>query len=317
MSNFSWYSLFGQTDDQTNLLPVGPSPPQRDRSFSTQFFSFFGDESEPATAGAAQSEDSGEPGLQIRDSPVAKTLSEMAQTFSDLADETIRTFSPAPPPVVQPPKISYRRKTVFAPTGHLTDPDNPGGSLLASLQEDPPKPSTSEFSHRFPSYNKTKQAEETPLLTSFSKNRSSFKLRDSAVERIASKAKTQLEAPTEAFTVSNLTGLPPPGPPKPAAALSRITEEGNPSPDVRVSSPNCKYDADGNVIRTYDSDNFLEMIAMESDEDDIVDMTYNFNLFDPVPPLREDSGANYDFGSLSSLGDNEPMNLIGETNVFK
>ena len=350
MSGLFW-SLFGEEEsavagDVKDTQPL--NPPQRDRSLSAQFFSFFSDENEPDNA-----VDCNEVGA-ISDSPVAKTLSEMAQSLSEMADETIRTFSPAPVvPPVQPGKISYRRKTVFAPTGHLTEVLGPGGTPNAQLslqnlaaahlsatpnstttteEESPAAPTVepmAEVNHKFPSYRSVKEGKDVPLLTSLSRNRSSFKDRESMISQIATKTKSeQLETLQEQFTVSNLTGLPSAGSNK-LSQLASISEHESHNPDpetpeissVREESLPSVENHPGAIYK-YDSDDyFLETVEpvstkniyTESDDDDVITADLDFEIFKPLPALTSDLDENiYFVNSNSSLnGDSEPLNLIG------
>ncbi|XP_063677512.1 synaptotagmin-like protein 4 isoform X4 [Bolinopsis microptera] len=352
MSSLFWFSLFGEeesgvTGDEKVTQPVNPPviPALRDRSLSAQFFSFFSDENQVVNADACN-----EVGA-ISNSPVAKTLSEMAQSLSEMADETIRTFSPAPavvppvdPIVVQPAKISYRRKTVFAPTGHLTQVLGPSGnpssgpSLLLQASQNPvnsipeePEPASTlevpdEFYHNFPSYKSVKKEKEVPLLTSFSRNRASFKDRESAVSQIATRTKTELEeSAQEQFTVSNLTGLPSAGGQK-VSQLSSISEQESPNLDpetpeissVKEESLPSVENQPGAIYK-YDSEDYMTEQAAnknmytESDDDDVITADLDFEIFKPLPALTNSAENLYFVDSNSSLnGDSEPLNLIDQ-----
>ena len=359
MSGLFW-SLFGAQDavppPPAPTADVKPTPPlnpaQRDRSFSAQFFSFFSEENQ-----AERADDCNEVGA-ISNSPVAKTLSEMAQSLSEMADETIRTFSPAPAvPPVQPGKISYRRKTVFAPTGHLTEvlesgptqnPSQPSLQNLAAMNPSsngtshigreggtaltvPEKPEPpADFSHKFPSYRSVKEGKDVPLLTSLSRNRPSFKDRESTISQIATKTKSEQETLQEQFTVSNLTGLPSAGSNK-LSQLASISEyEGcPPDPDQTPEVPFVPDESLPSVenppgaIYKYDSEDYFvaktaevstKKLYTESDDDDVITTDLDFEIFKPLPPtLSSDLDENiYFVNSNSSLnGDSEPLNLIG------
>ncbi|KAL5266048.1 hypothetical protein ACHWQZ_G006635 [Mnemiopsis leidyi] len=379
MSGLFW-SLFGEQDpappppppppppatttttQPADVKPTSPlNPAHRDRSFSAQFFSFFSEENH-----AEHADDCNEVGA-ISNSPVAKTLSEMAQSLSEIADETIRTFSPAPAvPPVQPGKISYRRKTVFAPTGHLTEvlesgpsQDQPSLQNLAAMNPSSNETSrtgreggsnsigsensdnSSDFSHRFPSYRSVKQGKDVPLLTSLSRNRPSFKDRESTISQIATKTKTEQETPQEQFTVSNLTGLPSAGSNK-LSQLASISEHdgchSDPDPDRTpdqtpdrtpevMSKPDESLPSVENhpgALYKYDSEDYFvsktaevstKKLYTESDDDDVITADLDFEIFKLLPPtLTSDLDENiYFVNSNSSLnGDSEPLNLIDQ-----
>lgn len=376
MSGLFW-SLFGE-DESSGAAAVpdtkhsqAVNPPQRDRSLSSQFFSFFTEET--AIEDADANNDVG----TIRDSPVAKTLSEMAQSLSDMADETIRTFSPAPVvPPVTPGKISYRRKTVFAPTGHLTEevvdqthsatlniPNSQTSSLHPNSAMEPsangihalsiavpvpenapsvptieevlpqlPQPPSHDMSHKFPSYRSAKEGKEVPLLTALSRNRGSFRARESTVAQIASKTKTEMEATQEQFTVSNLTGLPSAGSSK-VSQLASISEHESQNTDrvtpefssVREESLPSVENQPG-VLHKYDSENYFGDVVeeeaaptkrfyTESDDDDVITADLDFEIFKPLQfpesPEPNDNIYFIDSGSSLDCNNSEPANLIG------
>lgn len=221
------FSFFSQPEA---TVPPGPpaAPPDDavpEKSFGDQIFSFFAEPAPPT--------DPDKPGVEevtrkTTDSPVAKTLSEMAQTISDMADETIRSLSPATIPTKAPPvKLSYRRKTVFAPPDILPPISSPKLEKSATVpapalkeHEDTAVPTNTadvsvtisptlpeshspEPSHKYPSYGKTKPQESAPLLTAITRNRPSVRKREHAVAEIASKAKSSQAHQHEDFHVSD------------------------------------------------------------------------------------------------------------------
>lgn len=337
-----WFPFFGDesksgTDDVTTDPAL--NPPQRDRSLSAQFFSFFADDDQAENAADCNEV------AAINDSPVAKTLSEMAQSLSEMADETIRTFSPSPAvPPAQPGKLSYRRKTVFAPTGHLTEeleapaPVVPPASSLLQVATDntllaPPEPDTLstlevptetpvEIHHK---YRSVKEGKDVPLLTALSRNRPSFKVRESTINQIANK--TKQETPAEQFTVSNLTGAPSAAKFAPLASITEQDRQDTPEmqPLTADSLPSradsLPSGGEPEEIYHYDSERYMvtamgrvpsERVYTESDDDDIITADLDFEIFKPIPTFSSPDENIYFVNSNSSLnGDSEPLNLIG------
>ena len=319
------FSLWAESATSDTLI-VEPPSQQRERSYSETFFSFFSEG------------DGYEEGSDMRNSasPVHKTLSEMAQTLSDMADETIRTFSPAPVPEA-PPKISYRRKTVCMPGGLPTsslaqlhaasvseEPAHQGLEPLLTLTAAAAEPTPDELTipDNFPSYRPSTKDKETPLLTSFSRGRPSFHVRDSAINKIAARTKTELEDKNETPQVRNFSGM------KQLSSINELSQEDctttagfSVSEDFTMGAlaevPEEHFHQAPEPMIRYDSEDYLfgfgdcASLMIDDDEDDVITTDYDYAIFKPVPAICVAPEALFRTGSMTSLTDEGPTDLLG------
>ena len=290
-SNSVVESLFGTTSSAETPPAVAPQPPATENDWSSSFFSFFSTPSTTTTITAPPTitEDpcycDNSPSRRGSEAGPEKTLSEMAQTLSDLAEDTLRSLSPAPPPA-QPAGLSYRRKTIAMPGGIPPD------SLQLLYGQSPTEPAETTkvpdaekypltTPDKFPTYAAKKVDKSTPLLSALTdKNRQSFISRNDEIEEIMKIARSKAQEPEPSYKVSNFTGQ-------------------NPTPDspTKCDVPSCTQNEihhneegdDESVLqrRKYDSEDFLEVVRDElnmlegriSDEDEVIVSDLDYSIF--------------------------------------
>ena len=204
MFSFSFFGSESETQDQQQPSQVSSGSggedkpdPDEEPSIASQIFGFFAANTEDGTSAPTPVFE------RAAQSPVAKTLSEMAQTISNMADETIRTLSPAPTQT----KMSYRRKTVNS-TSNLVQQDarkTERGQTISDRQYSLNSEDEKKFQPIGPHYNYNKSAKQSPLLTSFSRNRGSYKKREMEVANIVSQTRAAMNnvQKQEAYTVND------------------------------------------------------------------------------------------------------------------
>lgn len=207
MSTLFGFSLFSSTAaDATEPDTPQPVPPERDRSISSQFFSLFGGESSASDEVIKEEEP-----LPVSESPVSKTLSDMAQKMSDMADEAIRSMTPDQNNAGGSPGGPNSGKPLAAKETSLNHQrDSSVGSKLSEIVEDraspEDEPTSMRVENKFPSYIKTKPKKDIPLLA-FSQGRESLIDLNRKVIGIAENAKTEKETVHDQFKVTDHTGM--------------------------------------------------------------------------------------------------------------
>ena len=331
MSNLFGFSFFStdvtETDasepvppDVTEKDAPEPVPPERDRSLSSQFFSYFGEES-PQEDEEKDVQAPPAPASAVLEIPAPWTLSGMAQKMTDYADDAIRSITPEPNRVLETKAGRENKKNSVEKkeSGKLSDiaDENKAGVQYKSNKED-----------KFPSYQRTKPAQNVPLLA-FSKTRDSFIDRD---KKIIGIAETTKAIATDQFTVTNHTGLPNKKSPvvleKTAHKLlvnDTIIEETDETKEgvkkathtVKAANETAVVEElttieevaeNSNVVRRYESEDFLDEQTEDEPNEDIITGTegdVGFSRSVSASQLEEVSN------SYSPCRDEETLNLIG------